>query len=114
MWVQPTSEELFSRFTPEIQARTLAERGRAEEDFQDFINKIKEYSKSDKPIWIAAADEEDKDKRHAQAQLPEVVKLIQLRREELREDRRREEEANKSWWARGWGLGGGKEGDGVK
>lgn len=49
MWVSPTEEELFKRYNPELQARSLANREKTQEEFDQFVTKLKEYSKSNKP-----------------------------------------------------------------
>jgi len=47
--VQPSEEELFLRYNPELQKRSLENRIGKQEDFDAFVGKLKEYSKSDKP-----------------------------------------------------------------
>ena len=59
-YLTPTSEELFSRFSPELQKSNLENRARRQADYEDFVGKLKEYSKSDKPIWQAAAEAQEK------------------------------------------------------
>jgi hypothetical protein len=49
VWVTPTEEELFLKYNPELQKRSLENRIGKQEDFDHFVNKLKEYSKSDKP-----------------------------------------------------------------
>ncbi|KAI1149943.1 CBP4-domain-containing protein [Nemania diffusa] len=51
MWVQPTDEELFKRYSPELQKKSLEGRYERQKEFDDFVTKLKEFSKSDKPIW---------------------------------------------------------------
>jgi hypothetical protein len=64
-WVSPTEEELFKvcpktaiseasthfiqRYNPDLQRRSLENRYQKQEDFDKFVTKLKEYSKSDKP-----------------------------------------------------------------
>jgi hypothetical protein len=48
-YVTPTEEELFLKYNPELQKRSLENRIGKQEDFDHFVNKLKEYSKSDKP-----------------------------------------------------------------
>ncbi|RYO90719.1 hypothetical protein DL764_008402 [Monosporascus ibericus] len=52
LWLQPTDEELFKRYNPELQKKSLERRYEKQKDFDDFVTQLKEYSKSDKPIWI--------------------------------------------------------------
>ncbi|KFY06142.1 hypothetical protein V491_08831 [Pseudogymnoascus sp. VKM F-3775] len=67
MWLTPTEEELFARYNPELQRRSLENRQQKQEDFDNFVTRLKEYSKSDKPIWEAAAEMEAKKKKIADA-----------------------------------------------
>ncbi|KAF2830151.1 CBP4-domain-containing protein [Ophiobolus disseminans] len=53
MWVTPTEEEIFKRYSPELQKKALARREQTQQDFENFTKQLKEASKSDKPIWIA-------------------------------------------------------------
>ena len=66
-WVTPTEEELFKachmtstsnglgltslyqRYNPDLQKRSLQNRQGTQQDFDDFVGKLKEYSRSDKP-----------------------------------------------------------------
>ena len=65
IYVSPTEEELFKvrpkttisgssthanqRYDPDLQRRSLENRYQKQEDFDKFVTKLKEYSKSDKP-----------------------------------------------------------------
>jgi hypothetical protein len=59
-YVTPAEGELFKRFSPELQKHNLENRERRQRDYEDFVSKLKEYSKSDKPIWEAAAEAQEK------------------------------------------------------
>jgi hypothetical protein len=48
-YVSPTEEELFSKYNPDLQKRSLENRIGRQQDFDNFVVKLKEYSKSDKP-----------------------------------------------------------------
>lgn len=48
MWVMPTPEELFERYSPELKRKSLAGRYDREKEFDDFVCRLKEQSKSDK------------------------------------------------------------------
>ncbi|KAI0975826.1 CBP4-domain-containing protein [Xylaria arbuscula] len=76
MWVQPTDEELFKRYNPELQKKSLERRYEKQKDFDDFVVRLKEYSKSDKPIWTVQEEAARK-----------------LRQESLRQDFQNAEEA---------------------
>ncbi len=58
--VTPAEGELFKRFSPELQKHNLENRERRQRDYEDFVGKLKEYSKSDKPIWVAAEEAQEK------------------------------------------------------
>ena len=66
MWVTPTEDELrkvcfrnailnliltisVQRYNPDLQKRSLENRQQKQEDFDQFVGKLKEYSKSDQP-----------------------------------------------------------------
>lgn len=49
MWLMPTEEELFLRYNPELQRRSLENRQQKQEDFDQFVRRLTEYNKSDKP-----------------------------------------------------------------
>ncbi len=81
-YVTPSEGELFQRFSPELQASNLANRARRQRDYEDFVGKLKEYSKSDKPIWEAAAEAQRREKE-------EVIQRGEVERGEV--ERRRGE-----------------------
>lgn len=63
--VTPAEGELFKRFSPELQKRNLELRDERMKNHQDFVAQLKEYSKSDKPIWVAAAEAQAKAREDA-------------------------------------------------
>ncbi|KAK5129648.1 assembly factor cbp4 [Meristemomyces frigidus] len=69
-YVTPTEEELFLRYNPDLQRRSLERRKEKQEDFDGFVTRLKEYSKSDKPIWTAW--EEDVERRRKEATQQEL------------------------------------------
>ncbi|POS87117.1 hypothetical protein EPUL_002107 [Erysiphe pulchra] len=60
IYVTPTPEELFSRYNPELQKRSLANREKQQKEFDHFAMRLREYSKSDRPIWLVAEDADKK------------------------------------------------------
>jgi hypothetical protein len=48
-YLQPDPEELFERYNPELQKKALSEREQRLKNHQEFVHKLKEYAKSDKP-----------------------------------------------------------------
>ncbi|KAK4548299.1 assembly factor cbp4 [Oleoguttula mirabilis] len=59
-YVTPTEEELFLRYNPDLQRRSLERRQEKQEEFDGFVTRLKEYSKSDKPIWTVWEQEVEK------------------------------------------------------
>ncbi|KAL2269043.1 hypothetical protein VTJ83DRAFT_3889 [Remersonia thermophila] len=86
-YVMPTEEELFQRYNPELQKRSLEGRAQRAQEFDDFVTKLKEYSKSDKPIWIVMEEAEKEKARKKKAE--EALKLaeeVKARRDALRKE----------------------------
>lgn len=48
-YLTPTEEELFKKYNPDLQKKSLERRAERQQEFDDFVTKLKEYSKSDKP-----------------------------------------------------------------
>lgn len=48
-YVIPTEEELFKKYNPDLQRKSLANRDKTQAEFNEYVAKLKEYSKSDKP-----------------------------------------------------------------
>ncbi|KAF3910097.1 hypothetical protein AA313_de0202959 [Arthrobotrys entomopaga] len=65
MYVSPTEEEIFSRYSPELQRKAIAERPRRMKEYQEFLDQLKEYSKSDKPIWVLMEEEAKRKRKDA-------------------------------------------------
>lgn len=86
-YVTPSETELFSKFNPELQKRNLELRDKRQQDYQEFLDQLKEYSKSDKPIWVAAADAQAKAKAELarQKEEKEAERLLQQKiKDEIR------------------------------
>ncbi|KAK2747156.1 assembly factor cbp4 [Myotisia sp. PD_48] len=65
-YVRPTEEELFQRFNPDLQKRNLAMRDQRQQEYEVFVNHLKEHSKSDKNIWVAMKDAKEQQKKSAE------------------------------------------------
>lgn len=52
-YVQPSEEELFKRYNPELQKRSLEGRDERLREANEFIDRLKEYSKDDRPSEFA-------------------------------------------------------------
>ncbi|KAG9228472.1 hypothetical protein BJ875DRAFT_477391 [Amylocarpus encephaloides] len=83
-YVSPTEEELFLKYNPELQKRSLENRRGKQEDFDHFVNKLKVYSKSDKPIWEAAAADEKTQREGKIAEQVRLTQEIERRKAEIR------------------------------
>ncbi|KAL8972478.1 MAG: hypothetical protein Q9183_000533 [Haloplaca sp. 2 TL-2023] len=92
-YFQPTDEEVFKRYNPELQKRSLANRKEREQEFDAFVNKLKGYSKSSKPstdptgnfyVWEVAAEDEAQTRAKAIEQQQKAAADIQKRREEIK------------------------------
>lgn len=47
-YLRPTDQELFDRFSTDIQQRSLDEGPRRAQEFDDYVKRLKGWSKSDK------------------------------------------------------------------
>ena len=105
-WVQPTDEELFQKYNPELQKRSLERRFERQQEFDDFVNRLKRDSKSDKPskclnvrgstpcfstnqdvVWTVQAEAEKE--RVRQASIAESLKAaeeLKARKEAMRRE----------------------------
>ncbi|SPO00181.1 related to Assembly factor cbp-4 [Cephalotrichum gorgonifer] len=86
MKLTPTEEELFKKYNPELQARSLANRGKKEQEFEDFVTNMKEAAKSDKHIWISLKEMEDRKKSAALAQNRKDAEDEKERQKQMRLD----------------------------
>ncbi|KAL1999256.1 hypothetical protein VTN02DRAFT_4811 [Thermoascus thermophilus] len=85
-YIRPTDEELFQRYNPELQKRSLEQRARREQEFDDYVNKLKEWSKSDKSIWIAAQEHQDKKRAEMEARTARASEEARIQAEEMRKE----------------------------
>ncbi|ORY60545.1 uncharacterized protein BCR38DRAFT_40885 [Pseudomassariella vexata] len=85
-WVQPSDEELFKRYNPELQKKSLNRKFERQKEFDDFVCQLKEFSKSDKPIWIV---QEEAARKFKEARLQEDAKKAEeakARKEAMRKE----------------------------
>lgn len=75
---------MFLKYNPELQKRSLENRIGKQQDFDNFVGRLKEYSKSDKPIWEAAAEAERKSRDGQIAEQVKLMEEIKARKEEIR------------------------------
>lgn len=48
-WVSPSEEEIRAKYNPELRQRSIEGKAAREAEFDEFVTRLKEYSKSDKP-----------------------------------------------------------------
>lgn len=85
-YLTPDPDSLFQRFSPELQKQNLENRDRRKAEYEDFRSKMIEYSKSDKPIWVAAQEAQEK----AREDIVERTRAEQRSRKEQQEAMKRE------------------------
>ncbi|KAI1436907.1 CBP4-domain-containing protein [Xylaria sp. CBS 124048] len=86
IWVQPTEEELFQRYNPDLQKRSLEGRYERQKAFDDYVTRLKEYSKSDKPIWVVQEEAMRKEKEEMLRQDFKNAEEAKARKEALRKE----------------------------
>ncbi|KAI0099817.1 CBP4-domain-containing protein [Nemania sp. FL0031] len=86
MWIQPTDEELFQRYNPELQKRSLERRYERQKEFDDFVTQLKEYSKSEKPIWTVQEEAIRKHKQESLRQDFQNAEEAKARQEAMRRE----------------------------
>lgn len=47
-YIRPSDEELRKRYNPDLQKRSVEQGDRRAQEFDDYVTKLKEWSKSDK------------------------------------------------------------------
>ncbi|GES63093.1 assembly factor cbp4 [Aspergillus terreus] len=84
--IRPTDEELFKRYNPELQRRSLEEGDRRAQEFDDYVNRLKQWSKSDKSIWYAAQEQQEQKRSEAEALRNQAKDEARAQREEMRKE----------------------------
>ncbi|KAJ2518824.1 assembly factor cbp4 [Coemansia sp. RSA 2049] len=56
--IVPSEEQMLSRISPELRAEYERNKGKRRDAHEEIMKRIMEDSKSDKPIWLAAAASE--------------------------------------------------------
>lgn len=75
---------MFKRFSPELQAKNLARRDERMKAHEDFLSNLKELSKSDKNIWIAQAEAQEKSRQEELRRQAEGQAAQDRMRQEMR------------------------------
>ena len=85
-YVQKVRSNVEQKYNPDLQKRSLENREQKQQEFDDFVKKLKEYSKSDKPIWVVAAEDEARQRANNAEEQRRIAQEIQKRREKIREE----------------------------
>ncbi|KAI5801793.1 hypothetical protein FPQ18DRAFT_311689 [Pyronema domesticum] len=89
MWVQPDPDELFQRYNPELQKKALSEREQRLKEYEEYMAMLREYSKSDKPIWVVAAEAEKAREAKAREEKKRMAAELEKQRLEILEEQKR-------------------------
>ncbi|KAF7715066.1 Uncharacterized protein PECH_003536 [Penicillium ucsense] len=85
-YLRPTDAELVSRYNPDLQKRSAEQGDRKAQEFDDYVTKLKEWSKSDKSIWYAAQEEQEREKAQREAQRARQKEEARIQRDEMRKE----------------------------
>ncbi|KAJ5203770.1 uncharacterized protein N7498_004649 [Penicillium cinerascens] len=85
-WLRPSDEELVKQYSPELKKRSAEQGNSKEQEFDDYVKKLKEWSKSDKSIWFAAKEEQDAKQAQIDAQRRRTKEETRVQREEMRKE----------------------------
>ncbi|KAF3392479.1 Assembly factor cbp4 [Penicillium rolfsii] len=85
-YIRPSDEELVKRYNPDLQKRSAEQGDRKAQEFDDYVQKLKEWSKSDKSIWYAAQEEQDRKRAQLEAQRAQAKEQSRIQREEMRKE----------------------------
>ncbi|KAG5933181.1 hypothetical protein E4U59_007024 [Claviceps monticola] len=86
MRLMPAEGELRSRYNPDLLKKSNDEREERQEDFDVFVKRLKEYSRSDKPIWTVMAEEEERQKKAALSAARAQRREADMQREQMRRE----------------------------
>ncbi|CAG8027714.1 unnamed protein product [Penicillium nalgiovense] len=85
-YIRPSDEELRKRYNPDLQKRAAEQGDRRAQEFDDYVHKLKEWSKSDKSIWYAAQEELDQKRAVLEAKRAQEKEQTRTQREEMRKE----------------------------
>ncbi|RDA93835.1 hypothetical protein CP533_6409 [Ophiocordyceps camponoti-saundersi (nom. inval.)] len=86
MYLMPTEDELRKRYNPDLRKKSIETREEREQDFDEFVTRLKTYSKSDKPIWVAMKEDEQRRKLAALEAGKTQQREADARRDEMRRE----------------------------
>ncbi|KAI6780061.1 CBP4 [Emericellopsis cladophorae] len=104
-WLSPSEEEIRAKYNPDLRRRSIEGKAQREQEFDEFVTRLKEYSKSDKPIWIVVKEEEERMKKKAIADAKTREREAEARKAEMRREALHptpaEQPKSSSWFS--WG-----------
>jgi CBP4 len=54
-WLSPSEEEIRAKYNPDLRQRSIEGKAQREQEFDEFVTRLKDYSKSDKPSALSLA-----------------------------------------------------------
>ncbi|CAL5868971.1 uncharacterized protein PFLUO_LOCUS3199 [Penicillium psychrofluorescens] len=84
--IRPTDEELVKRYNPDLQKRSAEQGEQRAQDFENYVNKLKEWSKSDRSIWFAAKDQQESKQAAMDTQRAKASEDARIQRDEMRKE----------------------------
>ncbi|TAQ85537.1 hypothetical protein B7494_g6134 [Chlorociboria aeruginascens] len=86
VYLSPTEEQLFKKYNPELQKRSLdnKNKNKKQQEFDDFVGRLKDYSKSDKHIWDVASAQGKIAREAKILDQKRIADEIKARKEEIR------------------------------
>ncbi|PHH76513.1 hypothetical protein CDD80_1484 [Ophiocordyceps camponoti-rufipedis] len=86
VYLTPTEEEIRSRYNPDLRKRSIETKEERQQEFDEFVTRLKTYSKSDKPIWVVMKEEEQRRKQAALEAGRTQQREADARRDEMRRE----------------------------
>ncbi|KAI9654275.1 MAG: assembly factor cbp4 [Alyxoria varia] len=86
-YVSPDEEELRSKYNPELKKKSLEGRDEKLQAHQEFVEKMREFSKSDKPIWTVWKEHDRQERLKTQAAQRDAANQKRSIAEEMRRQR---------------------------
>jgi hypothetical protein len=83
-YLRPSDEELRAKYNPELRARAEEEHEGRQQDFDNFVSKLKVAARSDKQIWTVLADMEKDEKKKKELRIQSEAAEVQAQRDEMR------------------------------
>ncbi|ERS99577.1 hypothetical protein HMPREF1624_04782 [Sporothrix schenckii ATCC 58251] len=86
VYVMPTDEELFQRYNPELQKRSLDRREERQAEFNEWLQNLKRQSRSNKPIWVVQEEEAREAKEAKASQTLRLAEEARAQRDAMRKE----------------------------